>query len=180
MPFPKIGAKPLDLDVQKILDAYSTMKVGDVIAYTTIKKLLGMKYITIEKDETYTGREIEELLKEHDRFWSVTAAWRKKVLRHHNYRIRPNGRNEFERCSEIDRVYDNAKKVMKGSKTIVRAAGDLNRVQTTEMSESERHTADYARNKANRLAEHVSEKARELPISSMPIQPQLPRRRAGE
>jgi len=69
---------------------------------------------------------------------------------------------------------------VRGSKTIVRAAGDLNRVQTTDMNESERHTADYARNKANRLAEHVVEKARELPISSIPVQAQLPKRRPGE
>jgi len=80
MPIQKVGAKPLDLDVQQLLEAYPSLRVGDVVGYSAVKRLLGMKYAEIDKDRAYSGREVEELLKEHDRFYSVTAAWRKKVL----------------------------------------------------------------------------------------------------
>jgi hypothetical protein len=137
------GGVPTDIDVQKIVDEIGVPKEDQMIEYSALEKILGIR-------------------KESYRWRTVVNAWRRRLEREHNVLFRAVMNEGYRALAPSGRV-DIAGSTFKGAlRRIGRAATIASGTDRERLTDEEKRVVDHVQNTGAALRLAASQAARKM------------------
>ena len=134
---------PTAVDVTRLMEAFGVPSEGTRISYEDIERLLSV-----------TPRQ--------SRFWSVTAAWRRKLEREHNLLIEAVPGEGFDVLTNRGRVGFTARDFKSGLRKVTRAGERAAKTSRVQLSPQEVRVLDYQSQCAAQWRVQAAVEARKL------------------
>lgn len=138
-----LGGIPTDPDVKRIREALGEMNEGEEIPHTRIEELIGKKASS-------------------SRYRTVTARWRKTVLRELNVEIGAVPGMGFRVLSGSERIEHNHAKFRSASRQQGRAVRRIGMIPDAVLSDQDRHRRDRIHQLTSTAVENVALVAKQI------------------
>jgi hypothetical protein len=152
-----LGGIPTEPDVRRLLAAFPGIKADDEIAHADVAKAIAVEVGSA-------------------RYRSVTASWRKHLLKVNNLRLSTVPGVGFRVIDGMDRIADDIKRYGRGAKQIRKAADDVRSVEIGKLPEAQQRVAEHVLRHMESTSDHLRKASKEIAIEFKP-QDQLPRAR---